>query len=828
MFRTAIALLLIGYLPGALIYRLPVGNRSVREALPAEERAFWNVILSLVCSSIAALALAAARAYTFETLLWADAALAAVLLLVCGRKVRLGRSSPLPSWSAALPMALAILGFSIYFFVPPAEYVTGGKDPGVYVSEGIQIAQRGSLTTRDHVVASLPEQFRDLFFPRSIDPTYYSNRFMGFFLLNPANGAVVGQFPHLYPIWLAIGYGMNGLTGVRHVTGFAAVLGLLAVYFLGTRVLGRWAALAGAGLLAVNVVQVWYARYPNAEIVVQPLVFAGLLAYVRCQFDGDRFFAPVSAAVLCLAMFAHLMAALVVVAIVGAALFEFVAGRRPSVIFASVLAAGGVIAIVYFAVVLTPYFQRPLGFLRELQFAHLFLIAVAGAAGALLLMVARRPATSELLVRWVPAALIAIVWSAAVYAYYFRTAGGSLAPYDADAFRTIVNFYVTPIGIFAALAGFVIAVRARGSAGMSFVAVATLFALFFFYKMRIVPEHFWAARRFLAVILPSIFLLAGAAAFSSVPLPSTLKRFRCGLGALTVAYLAWHFAAQSGAILRHVEYAGVIPKLEQLSAQIRQKDLLIVESRAASDLHVLALPLAYIYAKDVLVLATSTPDKQVFNQFLRWAHDHYNRVLFLGGGGTDLLSKHTSVAALGSDRFEVPEYETPWNMYPRTSVLKKFDYSLYGFEGRPVDEGAFRLDVGAADDLYLWRFHARERQADGTTFRWSHAISYASIIGTASHQRTLTLWLANGGRPAAAGPAEVEVFLNDRRVGGITVGTTVAPYSFDIGADLADELSRAEDGGELRLISRTWSPAALRGGSDTRELGVMVDRIEVR
>ena len=45
--------------------------------------------------------------------------------------------------SAVVPVGLVILGAVLYF--PSAEYVIGGKDPGTYINEGVQIAQRGSL-----------------------------------------------------------------------------------------------------------------------------------------------------------------------------------------------------------------------------------------------------------------------------------------------------------------------------------------------------------------------------------------------------------------------------------------------------------------------------------------------------------------------------------------------------------------------------------------------------------------------------------------------------------------------------------------------------------
>ena len=42
---------------------------------------------------------------------------------------------------------------------------------------------------------------------------------MGFFIREPEHGHVVGQFPHLFPASIAIGYGLDGLTGARRAIG---------------------------------------------------------------------------------------------------------------------------------------------------------------------------------------------------------------------------------------------------------------------------------------------------------------------------------------------------------------------------------------------------------------------------------------------------------------------------------------------------------------------------------------------------------------------------------------------------------------------------------
>ena len=95
---------------------------------------------------------------------------------------------------------VALVALSLWVFPPPAEYIVGGKDPGVYMNAGVQIAQRGSLVIDDELVASLPAETRGLFFPRHRDLPYYSNRFMGFFLVNPDTGTrdrpVPAPVPH--------------------------------------------------------------------------------------------------------------------------------------------------------------------------------------------------------------------------------------------------------------------------------------------------------------------------------------------------------------------------------------------------------------------------------------------------------------------------------------------------------------------------------------------------------------------------------------------------------------------------------------------------------
>jgi hypothetical protein len=445
--------------------------------------------------------------------------------------------------------------------------------------------------------------------------------------------------------------------------------------------------------------------------------------------------------------------------------------------------------------------------------------------------------------RAVPVGLAAAMAGLAIYAYFFRHAGGRLAEADAMAFRTFA-WYVTPLGVAAAVAGLALLIKRSFWREPELVLTLITYAIFFFYKTRIVPVHFWSARRFLAVILPGAMLcIAGLivaavnrGTLGTLPPLSRAARSRwleIAAGALAVALaapLAFAFLKASAPVRRHVEYAGLIPRLEQLAARIGDRDLLIVESRSASDVHVLAVPLAYIYARNVLVLNTPRPPKPALEMFVTWARGAYDDIFFLGGGGTDLLTRRLSAESVASDRFQVPEYEAPTNAYPSGVRHKEFDFGLYKLVPRPQGPaGPIALTIGTGDDLHVVRFHAKEVRAEsGLAYRWTRDVSYVMLLGMAPEARQVTVWMSSGGRPPAAPAPRVEVSIEERVLGAATPVDEVRPYTFDIPADTAASAAAQDDPVRLRLRVPTWNPSTALGGADRRDLGVMLTRVEVR
>jgi hypothetical protein len=137
------------------------------------------------------------------------------------------------------------------------------------------------------------------------------------------------------------------------------------------------------------------------------------------------------------------------------------------------------------------------------------------------------------------------------------------------------------------------------------------------------------------------------------------------------------------------------------------------------------------------------------------------------------------------------------------------------------------LDVGVNDDLNVNRFHAKE-QTEGRTIRWSQRQSVVVVNPISAGSRTIALWMSNGGRPPAAPPADVTVLVNDTPIGTVRVESGFREYDVELPPLVASAAAATREPVRITLRTLTWNPAKVLGTNDDRELGVMLDRVEVR
>ena len=277
-----------------------------------------------------------------------------------------------------------------------------------------------------------------------------------------------------------------------------------------------------------------------------------------------------------------------------------------------------------------------------------------------------------------------------------------------------------------------------------------------------------------------------------------------------------------------VEYAGVIPRLERLAAKIGDDDLVIMESQKSSDLHVLGLPLAYIYAKHVVVLTSDRPPAAAFDEFAEWAVRRYSRVLYLGESGKDLLSRRVDAAFVASDTFTAPEYERSRDRSPRVVRYKVFTYGLWQFVLEPPVVDRVRVEVGGADDFTVGGFFAKETNGR-FRFRWSMASSELRLRLPGGEPSQLTLWMGKGVRPPGAIEARVSVYVEGQLAGTADVTSPEPePFAFSLPSDAAGRASRRDGFVVVRIETPTWNPARTIRSQDDRELGVILTAVELR
>ena len=474
---------------------------------------------------------------------------ASVVLVACAAVLILGRRRASAPWRGlgAAPHAWATVGVAVLCFAlyaRPGEYLLGGRDPGIYVAAMGSIARTGGITYVDPAVLSIPAEDLELFYRHPERPDYSWGRFMGFPLERPQTGRVVPEFFHLFPAFGAFLFQAMGARGALAAPVVFGVLGTLAALLALRRLFGPAPALLGALLLALNVLQAWFARYPVSEPMSQFLILSGLLAFALWEerrAQGVR--GTGGGAARPLPARAHRQRAAGGPA-AGLARPPPRAGRAR---IAAGLPAGDPVRAA----------RRPRPGPRRVLVAEI----PAGDREPSLLEPAPggmapgdgardrgdprrpspRPAHSRADSRRIkrrraprsPPALVLL----ALYAYAVRPALSAWAGADgndparamagaAAALRALdfhrlaahdaqslvrLGWFVTPLGLGLGLLGVVIALREWQARYLFPLLTLLTFGLFYFYKIRVYADYYFAMRRFLPVVLP---LLLGLAAFA--------------------------------------------------------------------------------------------------------------------------------------------------------------------------------------------------------------------------------------------------------------------------------------------------------------------------
>ena len=154
---------------------------------------------------------------------------AGVLPAVSSSSYRRRGQAPCAAFGTASVGLLVLLGVAaVLYFCFPTTYLSGGRDPGLYLINAIHIAETGSFQ-----YASDPymvQHYAALSGVARLDyPALYSAYEYG--LTNDV-GQVVPQFLPVLPAMLAVGYDLGGIGAAVRVNGVTGLLCLAAAYAL--------------------------------------------------------------------------------------------------------------------------------------------------------------------------------------------------------------------------------------------------------------------------------------------------------------------------------------------------------------------------------------------------------------------------------------------------------------------------------------------------------------------------------------------------------------------------------------------------------------------
>ena len=826
--------------PGALW--LALLRREDRAALAKDEAAFLALAIGVASTAWIGLVLAEEGRFSLVTAAYTVAVACAVILaLARGRaSVPWHGLGPAPhGWATA---AVAVLCVALY--ARPGEYLFGGRDPGVYVAAMGTIARTGGIAYVDPAVLSIPAEDLELFYRHPERPDYSWGRFMGFPLERPQTGRVVPEFFHLFPAFGAFLFQAMGARGALAAPVVFGVLGTVAALLALRRVLGPAPALLGALLLAVNVLQAWFARYPVSEPMSQFLILSGLLAFALWEERRTSAFAVLAGTLLGLALLVRIDSVLLAVPILA-----WLAVRRaqgalssrqawPLLLPLALLAGHALVHAAFWSrkylleIANRPYWsQPPLAWL--LGTAAVMAVILAGhrlgpriRAGLTAHQAAARAAVALALV------LLAL------YAYAARPAlsawaGGDgndraraladpgllraldfhrLAAHDAQSLVRL-GWFVTPLALVLALLGIVIALREWRPRHLFPILTLLTFGLFYFYKIRVYSDYYFAMRRFVPVVLP---LLLGFAALAITRVAAGRGPRRAIAGALALLLFAL-FLRDTWPILRHREWKGAVRFVDDVARRFGPQDVVIFEQPRS--IHLLSLPLWAIHGVNALELARFNPDPERLQHLVRAWRGRYRNIYFAHTYSTDLCGLF--LQRVEEHSFGAFEWERAYGRPPRGPEFKslRFTISRVVLPEELQVPALPEVDVGGSDDVQVSGFHDKEGGGDHT-YRWTGSCASIYVPG-ARPGGAVALTVSAGRRPPSK-PAVVRVSLGRTPLGTFVAGPEWEEHRLAVPMTLDDPLP------VLRLDVAGWRPANTEAGSDdVRDLGVMVDRVRM-
>jgi len=750
------------------------------------------------------------RAESFGLLGWVIT-LSQVIWLLKKRKPALSISlkSSVWDWVLAVGMILA----AVLYLCFSTESILGGIDQGVYANHAIYIANHGRLDVPYPWNESHNSVFSNIF-----------EGFPGFFKTKPT---MTVQFAHLFPVWLAQAFSTFGHYGLFRANGIFALLSLGTFYGLCRAVFPKPFAVVATLFLAFNPSQLWLARTTLTEILAQLLIWSSILLLLQSLHSNSKVLAQWAGIFLGLSTLTRIDSLLLIpLFLISYLVVKFL--KDPLLkktiwfAFSQLVILFFSLAIFYYAFFSTPYFQYTYSLFVKSSMLTAFAVLLILVTPKKIIDSVRPYLTSKIFITLIVITIILLTTYAywirpivepyAVFNLPFKYPLNGLRDYREDSLINLAR-YLSPFVVWSAIFGWLMALWAvsqqKQNGLIVLVTVIGGFSGLYLWNPYISPNHFFAIRRFVPVIIPGFIF------FASLGIWWIVKKFSKTwfvVASISIFVLISTFILEANAtIVTFAENHGYFIQLQQLSEKLPENKLILANGSTTW------LTPLYI-AFDRKVIPINLSNSKNITALNSWVLEQLNQQKPVYLLNEDQLGRFRTIGWQSSKLDEIvlsrSFIESTVKPLPKKILAEQKIISLYKITGLSNTD-YLNVVLGAewAWDIQESGFIGQEWHGS-KPFRWTNGT--AKLVVPLNEQRlpqALQIDLESTGSRGT----KLSVVVNGKEL----FNNQLASGSWSATLSLADvELGKTAT---IELLSDTWVPKEMiEGSEDSRTLGVAV------
>lgn len=596
---------------------------------------------------------------------------------------------------------LVLLAVGAALFIPPSMNVFGGADETVYPNVAAQVRRTGSVFQEDPVVTTVPDNRLDFFYKRfyerkdGVKTLLFAIQEPGFYLTDIQKGEVTPQFFFFYPAQMAVLMTFIGTRGGFLLLALFGLVSLVALYLIALEIMNRGAALLAGLLLAVNFLQVYFAKYSTAEMAMQAFFLTGLFFYIshrrRMEEGVPEAAWPGFLSAVCFGcmLLIHMEALLITVPLFAACCYYCAAegfrGISRDRVFLLTLApfyAATVLLClgpyrVYASTVVQMYIKRVPG---EWATVVVMVLAACGAVALARLRdgsLFRRLQRRKKLIAGVLCVVLVLLVGFALFVRPALSGQGKLPPeqrnYRAYYMPRLAS-YLTALGLLLALAGYCLfLLRGVDRRNLLIPLAGLFFTAVFVYQPMVRSVLAYGMRRFIPVAVPLAALMEAYALFAiwnALAAGTESRRRKVAAGALcavaAAALLTWSFSwTVHIAWIRG--FRGSLPVVSRVEDITAGGGLIVCDTASG---RLLPAPLRCVYGRSAVKLRENEyADDPWFRDFVRSYEERGEPVYVVASRGSDIREHLASfeTETVGGVAFVAEALEMTYE--PSTSVV---------------------------------------------------------------------------------------------------------------------------------------------------------------